>query len=507
MTGTRAHSADGQPGETIDVRARFDAFISYSHANVMIAGAIQRGLHQLARPLWRPRALRVFLDRTDLAASPELWGRIMAGLDQSRFLVAILSPDAARSAYVQRELDHWISGGKADRLLLVLAGGDLVWDEQRQAFDPSRSTAAPPAVTEPGVFAEEPLYVVLTWVGIDDRLSLDEPRFRSAIGDLAAPIHGQEKAELDSYDIREHRRLRRLRRIAMSTLATLLALAVLAAVLAVGQARRADREASAARQQAAVAEAQLAATRSTAAGTVWGALAFAVEAELRTPQPLTEARSVMARALQRLGRLPARPLGYLETPGTDLDAISWSPDKAQLATGDSKGAVRIWDTRTLKPRGAPLKLTISISILAWSPHEGLLAAAGSDGMNETVRLVDLAHGVNGPCPAMSPSWNRSPGLPAEADWLSGVTTAYDWSTPPAESSSVASHSFRCKGRSPSRGRRTIVGWPSQATAECRSSTHRTARCSAVRWPAQARGCFRCRGRPMADGSPAVVRTR
>jgi hypothetical protein len=51
-----------------------------------VAVAVQRGLHKLAKPLWRrPRSLRVFLDRTDLAANPELWARIATALDASRF--------------------------------------------------------------------------------------------------------------------------------------------------------------------------------------------------------------------------------------------------------------------------------------------------------------------------------------------------------------------------------------------------------------------------------------
>src|SRR5690348_1722960 len=73
---------------------------------------------------------------------------------------------------------------------------------------------------------------------------------------------------------------------------------------AVLQWRRADSEAEAARRQTAVAEAQLAASRSVDAKSVWSALACAVEAELRTPQPLPEARGAMASALQRLARQP-----------------------------------------------------------------------------------------------------------------------------------------------------------------------------------------------------------
>ncbi|GAA2095767.1 TIR domain-containing protein [Microlunatus panaciterrae] len=384
--------SETSPGPSAN-RTSYDAFISYSHANAAVATAIQRGLHRLARPLWKPRALRVFLDRTDLAASPQLWPSITKNLDASRFLVVILSEEAAHSQYVQRELEYWISAGRADAMLLVLANGRLSWDEERRAFDPLTSTAAPPALTDVGVFSSEPLYVVLSWATAD-HLHLDDPRFRSAIGDLAAPIHGRPKAELDSDDLHEHRRLRRIRRVAVAALVVLLVLALLAATLAVLQTRRADREAESARRQAAVAEAQLAATRSATAGTVWAALAFAVEAELRTTTPLPEARSVMASALQRLGRLPLRPRGIMDNGSTDFAAVAWAPGAAMLATGDDAGRVRIWNGDTLKAQGAAVKVAESVDSLAWSPRDARLAVAGltDGGLHSVVRLLDVRTG-------------------------------------------------------------------------------------------------------------------
>jgi hypothetical protein len=77
--------APGRAPADEGVQARFDAFISYSHEDSALADAIQRGLHKLAKPLWRPRSLRVFLDRTDLAANPELWARITTALGASAF--------------------------------------------------------------------------------------------------------------------------------------------------------------------------------------------------------------------------------------------------------------------------------------------------------------------------------------------------------------------------------------------------------------------------------------
>jgi hypothetical protein len=52
---------------------RYDAFISYSHAvDGKLAPALHRGLHRLARPWYRMRALHVFRDQTSLTVTPAL---------------------------------------------------------------------------------------------------------------------------------------------------------------------------------------------------------------------------------------------------------------------------------------------------------------------------------------------------------------------------------------------------------------------------------------------------
>ena len=65
----------------------FDAFISYSHqADDHLSRAIERGLKRLARPWYRPSALRVFRDETSLAVNPHLWGSIAGALVLPRAL-------------------------------------------------------------------------------------------------------------------------------------------------------------------------------------------------------------------------------------------------------------------------------------------------------------------------------------------------------------------------------------------------------------------------------------
>ena len=50
----------------------YDAFLSYTHRDRPVVSGIQKGLHRIGRRLGRLRALRVFRDDTDLAASPDL---------------------------------------------------------------------------------------------------------------------------------------------------------------------------------------------------------------------------------------------------------------------------------------------------------------------------------------------------------------------------------------------------------------------------------------------------
>ena len=75
--------------------------------------------------------------------------------------------------------------------------GDLDWNV---------SDAAPPALR--GVFREEPRHLDLRWARDETHLDLRHSAFRDAIAQLAAPIRGIPKDELEGEDIRLHRRAR-----------------------------------------------------------------------------------------------------------------------------------------------------------------------------------------------------------------------------------------------------------------------------------------------------------
>ena len=98
----------------------FDAFISYSHAaDGTLATALQLGLHQFAKPLFKLRAIRVFRDETTLAMTPRLWPDIEKALQDSRFFILMADPLSAQSEWVQKEVAYWLGMERAANLLIV----------------------------------------------------------------------------------------------------------------------------------------------------------------------------------------------------------------------------------------------------------------------------------------------------------------------------------------------------------------------------------------------------
>jgi len=233
----------------------YHAFISYSHAeDSALAAAIQRGLARFARPWYRISALRVFRDTTSLSANPALWTSIARGLDDSQYLILLASPLSRASPWVAREIEAFLAVRSADRILIVLTRGEIAWDTAARDFDWTRTTALPDCLR--GRFADQPLYVDMTWARSTDQLMLRFPRFRDAVLDLAAPLHGKAKDELDSDDLREHRKTRRL---AVSAIVLLAALSVslgLAAVYATRQRNEALTQTRIATEQRRVADDQ-----------------------------------------------------------------------------------------------------------------------------------------------------------------------------------------------------------------------------------------------------------
>lgn len=221
---------------------KYDAFLSYSHAaDDALAPALQAALHRLARPWYRMRALRVFRDKTSLAASPELWPSIVAALSEAEHFLLLASPPAAASRWVQREIEWWLANRSLQKMLILVTGGEVAWDEAAGDFDWPRTDALPAAVLK-GRYPAEPLWVDLRWARSAETMTLRHAGFRLAVLDIAAPLHGRSKDELDGDDVRQFARTRRLAGSAIAGLVVLSIAAASAAVIAVRQRDEAVRQ-------------------------------------------------------------------------------------------------------------------------------------------------------------------------------------------------------------------------------------------------------------------------
>jgi hypothetical protein len=328
-------------------RMQYDAFLSYAHRDKDVTSAIQKGLHQIGRRVGQLRALRVFRDDTNLTANPDLWGKITEALQDSRFMIVVLSPQSAASHWVNEEVKHWLDQRGHEGLMLVLAEGRLAWDAERGRFDPEQSTAAPPVLTQLGSLPAEPLYIDVSG---DAPWELGSLAFRDKVTSLAAPIHGKPKDDLTGDDLREQRRSRRLRRAAIAGLAVLTVLAVVAASVAIVQWGKAIREARDA----------LAAQLDTEAAAVFSGVTG--DSDI---QALADTL-----AAQRLRSDPAASRGAFYTATTVLNTtriivptpapvhgVALSPDGHTLASGSFDHTVRVWDLTDPAhpaPLGGPL---------------------------------------------------------------------------------------------------------------------------------------------------------
>jgi len=217
---------------------RYDAFISYSHAaDGRLAPAVQSGLQRLARKVFQRRALRVFRDETGLSTNPHLWGSIETAIDASDWFVLLASPESARSDWVNREVSTWLERKPLDHLLIVVTDGTLTFTTDGPV-DAAATTCLPAALID--AFDSEPRWLDLRWARDDAQLDLRNGRFRAAIADLAAPIHGIPKDDLEGDDVHQQRRARRLAITGVTAVALLAIAATTTAIIATDQRNQAQ---------------------------------------------------------------------------------------------------------------------------------------------------------------------------------------------------------------------------------------------------------------------------
>jgi WD40 repeat protein len=230
----------------------YDAFISYSHAaDDQLAPKLQGALQRFAKPWYRRRGLNCFRDKTGLSANPGLWSSITTALEDSEHFVLLASEGSASSEWVNNEIEFWRTHKPMAKLLPVVTDGEWVWDREANDFDWARSTAVPAALA--GAFTEEPRHIDMRWARDEEHLDLRHSRFRDQVAELAAPMFGKTKDELEGDDVRQHRKTLRLAWGAAVALLVLTIAAVLGAGVAVSYASTARKNLHEANTQKALA--------------------------------------------------------------------------------------------------------------------------------------------------------------------------------------------------------------------------------------------------------------
>ena len=370
----------------------YDGFMSYSHAaDDRLAPALQQGLQRLAKPWNSRRALRIFRDETGLSTNPHLWSSIERVLDESDWFVLLASEEAAKSQWVNREISHWLATKAVDHLLPVVTDGTWEWDPGVDDFA-AESSAVPEALR--GALSAEPRHLDLRWARTETDLDLRNTRFRSAVADLAAPMHGVAKDELEGEDIRQHRRTRRLARGGVSALAVLVVIAVALGVLALISRNQAVSTGATARAQALAAESL---SEMSADPEVSVLLARQAVEVSPIPKAVAALRQSMDASPVRL----ALPTAQAKLCGSGNDTsgpvIAYNPTGTRLAESLCSGEVVVVDA-TSGHLVYRRHLSAQASAVAYDPKGHLLAVGTDAGVDlldpgtGAVRLTLRGHG-------------------------------------------------------------------------------------------------------------------
>lgn len=195
-------------------RARYRAFISYSHRDAAFGRRLHGRLERYAFPrrlVGRPgrlglvpaRLSPIFRDREELSAAGDLSAEVRAALAESAVLVVVCSPAAAASVWVGKEIETFRVLHPDRPVLVALAAG-----EPAEAFHPALISGG-----------GEPL-------AADFRREGDGPRL--ALLKLAAGIAGVGLDELVQRDAQ--RRVARVTAVTAVSVAAMLAMGVMTAI-------------------------------------------------------------------------------------------------------------------------------------------------------------------------------------------------------------------------------------------------------------------------------------
>jgi hypothetical protein len=136
-------------------RYRYWAFISYSSKDGKFARWLHRSIESYGiptqfishtTPVGEPAPRRfspLFHDRLELPASADLGAEIEDALRASRYLIVVCSPRAARSTWVNKEIETFKRFRDQRHILAIIAEGEPHGGEVEECFPPALQAAEP----------------------------------------------------------------------------------------------------------------------------------------------------------------------------------------------------------------------------------------------------------------------------------------------------------------------------------------------------------------------------
>ncbi len=116
---------------TNEHQQEYAAFISYARGDAAFASWLHHKLETYRAPRTGQRVGRVFLDRAELSASPDLADTLKRSLEASNKLIVVCSRNAARSPWVDREVEHFQElRGSADIIGVYVDGAPFSRDQE-----------------------------------------------------------------------------------------------------------------------------------------------------------------------------------------------------------------------------------------------------------------------------------------------------------------------------------------------------------------------------------------
>lgn len=331
--------------------------MSYSHeADAQLASSLQQSLSRIAKPWYRLRSMRVFLDKTSLSANPALWPTIEQALGQTEYFLLLASPASAKSSWVQQEVHWWLQNRTAEKLVICLTDGAILWDAQAGDFDWKKTNAISPNLK--GAYSTEPLYADFRAAKAANSYAKSDPAFRAPLLDVAAPLMGRPKDDLDGEDIRTHRRTEQIAGAAA------LFMLVLALAAGIGLNMAHERQ-------------KIAASRALASEATSHVddrpLAMLLSIESGRIADTVESKRALLTAIQRVANAEAFLWGHTDA----VTKAVFSPDGQLVLSAGSDDRIVLWNAMSHQPIGQPIPCPKGLVSVAFNPNGSQFASASS----------------------------------------------------------------------------------------------------------------------------------